>query len=105
MTNSALRVGVKGQVSFWASVTDIQAACDNGSGKETVSTPCVSENNKETNSPAPVKESVYTVKTGDSLWAIAAKLLGSGSRYKEIKSLNGLKDDVIYAGQVLKMPE
>lgn len=105
MTNSAARVGVKGQVSFWASFTDIQAACGNGSGKETASTPSLSENNKETNSPAPVKESVYTVKTGDSLWAIAAKLLGSGSRYKEIKSLNGLKDDVIYAGQVLKMPE
>ena len=46
----------------------------------------------------------YTVKKGDSLWAIAAKQLGSGGRYKEIKDLNGLKSDTIYAGQVLKLP-
>lgn len=47
----------------------------------------------------------YTVKKGDSLWAIAAKQLGNGSRYKEIKALNGLKSDTIYAGQVLKLPK
>lgn len=46
----------------------------------------------------------YTVQKGDSLWAIAAKQLGNGSRYKEIKSLNGLSSDTIYAGQVLKLP-
>lgn len=46
----------------------------------------------------------YTVKSGDSLWAIAEKQLGNGSRYKEIKSLNGLSSDTIYAGQVLKLP-
>lgn len=47
----------------------------------------------------------YTVRSGDSLWAIAAKQLGSGSRYKEIKALNGLTNDTIHAGQVLKLPE
>lgn len=46
----------------------------------------------------------YTVKSGDSLWKIAASQLGDGSRYKEIKSLNGLTSDVIHAGQVLKLP-
>lgn len=46
----------------------------------------------------------YTVKSGDSLWAIAAKQLGDGSRYKEIKSLNGLSGDTIHPGQVLKLP-
>lgn len=47
----------------------------------------------------------YTVKKGDTLWGIAERLLGMGQRYKEIKGLNGLTSDVIYAGQVLKMPE
>lgn len=47
----------------------------------------------------------YTVQKGDSLWAIAAKQLGSGSRYKEIKTLNGLTSDTIYAGQILKLPD
>lgn len=46
----------------------------------------------------------YTVRRGDSLWAIAAKELGNGSRYTEIKSLNGLSGDTIHAGQILKLP-
>lgn len=46
----------------------------------------------------------YTVKRGDSLWAIAARTLGKGIRYTEIKKLNGLTSDIIYAGQVLKIP-
>ena len=47
----------------------------------------------------------YTVVKGDTLWGIAAKKLGSGTRYKEIKTLNGLSSDTIYAGQKLKLPK
>jgi len=47
----------------------------------------------------------YTVRSGDSLWAIAAKQLGSGTRYPEIKTLNGLSSNTIHPGQVLKLPE
>ena len=47
---------------------------------------------------------VPTVKAGDSLWRIAAQQLGNGARYKEIKTLNGLKNDTIHAGQILKLP-
>ena len=46
----------------------------------------------------------YTVKSGDSLWAIAAKQLGDGSRYNEIKTMNGLTSNTIHAGDVLKLP-
>ena len=46
----------------------------------------------------------YTVKAGDSLWAIAANQLGDGSRYNEIKTMNGLTSNTIYAGQTLKLP-
>lgn len=48
--------------------------------------------------------STYTVKAGDTLWDIAKAKLGDGNRYKEIKELNGLKTDVIKAGQKLKIP-
>ena len=46
----------------------------------------------------------HTVQRGDTLWEIAKKYLGSGNRYKEIVSLNGLKSNVIYSGMKLKIP-
>lgn len=47
----------------------------------------------------------YTVSKGDSPWSIASKLLGSGTKYKELMSYNGLAEDAtIYTGQVLKIP-
>ena len=47
---------------------------------------------------------VHTVVHGDTLWDIAVKYLGNGSRYLEIKALNGLKSNVIYSGMKLKIP-
>lgn len=47
---------------------------------------------------------IHTVVRGDTLWAIAKKYLGNGSRYKEIVSLNGLKSNVIYSGMKLNIP-
>lgn len=45
----------------------------------------------------------YTVKKGDSLWAIAQKYYGNGNQYPKIKELNGLTSDTIYAGQKLRV--
>ena len=56
-------------------------------------------------SSEPAVSWTYTVRTGDSLWSIAARMLGSGSRYTEIKQLNGLKSDLITPGQVLRLPK
>lgn len=50
------------------------------------------------------KYRVHTVVHGDTLWAIAQKYLGNGSRYNEIVQLNGLKSNVIYSGWKLKIP-
>ena len=52
----------------------------------------------------PVPSDTYIVKSGDSLWGIAEKLLGSGMRYTEIMQLNGLTSVTIYPGQVLHIP-
>lgn len=55
--------------------------------------------------PAP---KTYTVKSGDSLWAIAQRELGNGSRWGEIYELNkdaiGKKPELIYSGTELRMP-
>lgn len=48
---------------------------------------------------------VYTIKQGDTLWSIAKKHLGAGSRYKEIMTLNGMKSTGIRAGRTLKIPK
>ncbi len=56
----------------------------------------------------PAKEAAYTtytVKKGDSLWKIAKKLLGSGNKYKQIQSANGLSSALIKVGQKLKIPK
>ncbi|MFE9936308.1 LysM peptidoglycan-binding domain-containing protein [Streptomyces hirsutus] len=50
--------------------------------------------------------STYTVGRGDTLWSIAASKLGDGARWREIASLNSLKDaDAITPGQKLKLPK
>lgn len=53
----------------------------------------------------PVNEyRIHIVVHGDSLWSVAKKYLGNGSRYPEIKALNGLSSNTIYSGWNLKIP-
>lgn len=47
---------------------------------------------------------LHRVKPGDTLWKLSEKYLGYGPRYDEIMSLNRLTTDMIYAGQILKIP-
>lgn len=48
----------------------------------------------------------YKVGKGDSLWGIAARELGDGSRYREIAALNPKVDpDALVVGTVLSLPE
>ena len=58
--------------------------------------------------PEPAAKPVFhTVVKGDTLWKIAEKTLGKGSRYPEIFEANRpmLSDpDKIYPGQVLRIP-
>jgi hypothetical protein len=47
----------------------------------------------------------HTVVEGDTLWAIAKRYLGDGSRYPEIAQLNNIENpDLIYPGQVFTIP-
>ena len=52
-------------------------------------------------------EQVYIVKKGDSLWKIAKKLLGSGTRYNELFTRNNgivKKARLIFVGQEIIVP-
>lgn len=50
------------------------------------------------------KFTMYTVKTGDNLRTIARVQLKDERRWKEIKTLNQMKSDVIRDGQKIKLP-
>lgn len=51
------------------------------------------------------KTKTYTVKRGDTLWAIAKKYYGSGAKYTKIATANKLKNpNLIKVGQKLKIP-
>lgn len=67
-------------------------------GKKTVEKKQLRETTKE-------PEKTYTVKKGDTLWNIAKKELGDGTRYKEIAKLNNIANpNKIYPGQVFRLP-
>ena len=59
----------------------------------------------EASEPAEEDYTVHTVVPGDTLWKISEKYLGKGTRYPEIKELNGLSSNVIYRGMKLKIPK
>ncbi|GIP55964.1 LysM peptidoglycan-binding domain-containing protein [Paenibacillus vini] len=67
--------------------------------------------NKNNSAPARpdtrVKPKTYTLVAGDNLWKVAQKVLGDGSKYKQIQTLNGIKDSELKklpVGKVLKLP-
>ncbi|RMG13442.1 MAG: LysM peptidoglycan-binding domain-containing protein [Planctomycetota bacterium] len=50
------------------------------------------------------RERTYTVRKGDTLYAIARRELGSGARWRELVDLNGLSSEHVRAGTVLRLP-
>ena len=68
--------------------------------------PTVTVEQERDASTAPAAKT-YTVKKGDSLWAIAVRYYGKGSEYTRIVSANTDKisnPNLIYPGQVLTIP-
>lgn len=71
-------------------------------------TASVTTQRPSTTSPAPKKTTTYTVKAGDTLWNIAKRFYGNGSKYTAIYEANKDKiktSNLIYVGQVLVIPD
>jgi hypothetical protein len=54
-----------------------------------------------------VPPKTYTLASGDNLWKVAQKVLGDGSRWREIQQLNGLSEAQLKSlpvGMALKLP-
>jgi len=68
-----------------------------------------SVNGESLQAPEPVSEpEYYVIKSGDTLWAIASKFLGNGSKYPEIFEANRevIEDpDKIFVGQKIRIPK
>jgi nucleoid-associated protein YgaU len=55
--------------------------------------------------PPPPAVQTYTVVSGDTLWAIAERFYGDGSKYQVIADASGVSNpDLIHPGQVLTIP-
>ena len=57
---------------------------------------------------APKDPTFHEVKKGDTLWAIASKHYGNGSKYEAIFEANKptlTHPDKIYPGQILRIPD
>lgn len=66
------------------------------------------ENKREESTSAPSAENQsYTVKSGDTLWALAKYYYGDGSKYSLIASANKeiTNPNLIYPGQVIVIPK
>lgn len=73
----------------------------NVSGKTSTTTTSTTQKEKtETASTSSTNTSTYTVKSGDTLGAIASRYQ---TTYQQLMTLNGLKSTTIYIGQTLKV--
>ena len=88
----------KSQVGAYRILANAKAAADKNPGTYVFS------NDGKAIYPDSEVYRIHTVVKGDTLWDIAQKYLGNGSRYPEIKELNNLQSNVIYSGWKLKIP-
>ena len=92
----------KSQVGAYRILANAKTAADKNPGTYVFTNDGVAIYPAEEHTEEPHR--IHTVVKGDTLWDIANKYLGDGSRYPEVKTLNDLKSNVIYSGWKLKIP-
>ena len=95
-------IKIKSYVLYAAKKVVFQNSISIAENKEQVKVIAESTSQRPVEKPAPKQ---HVVKPGDSLWGVAKKYLGNGSRYPEIAKLNNIKNpDLIYDGQTIILP-
>lgn len=96
---------IKYQISFkeyrFYAAKKVKVKTDSNGGKK------VSKAKSSTRSDTRVQPKTYTLVAGDNLWKVAQKFLGDGSKYKQIQTLNSIKDSELKKlpiGKVIKLP-
>lgn len=101
---NGLDVAVDVNLKQWRSYGTKTAVVEQPAAPSQPATVTVEQEREASTAPA---AKTYTVKKGDSLWAIAAKYYGKGSDYSKIAGANTDKisnPNLIYPGQVLTLP-
>ena len=107
LSDVSIEINLKQWVDYGAKVIYVEPDKPN---QGTTTTKPQSSPNKPSNN----KPKTYTVKHGDSMWEIAKKYLGDGSKYKQLYNMNkelidkrnakeGTPKYTIYTGQVLRL--
>jgi LysM repeat protein len=99
--------GSRGQIGAYRFLSNAKKRADNNPGYSVFTDDGIAIYPVAEKAPAVEPEEtlrVHTVVRGDTLYEIAKAYLGNGSRYKEIKTLNGLTSNTIHVGMKLKIP-
>lgn len=97
-----VNVRLKQYIAYGTEKVTVKTVKENGKDQK------VADTKKEReNSNAPTAKT-HTIKSGDTLWAIAAKYLGSGARYTDIVAANKgviTNPNLVPIGTVIKIPQ
>lgn len=99
--------GSRGQIGAYRFLSNAKKRADNNPGYSVFTDDGVAIYPVAEKTPTAEPEEthrIHTVVRGNTLFEIAKAYLADGSRYRQIKALNGLTSDTIYVGMKLKIP-
>ncbi len=95
LTRAVLSLSLLEYIPGSVTITKSQSAAQRNTAKQTT-----------TATPASTSYTNYTVRSGDTLSGIAAKLLGNARRWPEIQKLNNIRDpNHLSIGQIVRVPK
>ncbi|MGK4115767.1 LysM peptidoglycan-binding domain-containing protein [Lysinibacillus capsici] len=99
-----VRIKLKQYKAYGNKKINLKAATKAGNSTSTAKTATKATVEQKRPTTGKTTPKIHTVKEGETLWAIAKKYLGDGSKYTELAKINNISNpNVIKAGQVIKL--